>query len=218
MLQIITGKFFKSDDRYRHDGKGILYSNYHWVQPVKTVVGALEPIDLRGRTASYIFSYVNQIEKEHGRSILVRTGDGEVVEQFRLLCGFGLRGCFADDRIWVEHLFSAPNSWQSPDSDHVVPSAKRLSRRTDVERDRVASRLRDFVVSLESLCHRDQTTFTSPPSCATRARGSRVTSARACRSHRRWPTQSRFRPASQHCGAVSTPLVWRNHRYANTDA
>ncbi len=119
MLQIITGKFFKSEDRYLHDGKGILYSNYHWVQPVKTVVGTLEPIDLRARTAPYVFSYVNQIEKEHGRTILVRTGDSEVVEQFRLLCAFGLRGCFADDRIWVEHLCRADSTGLT---DEYVPS------------------------------------------------------------------------------------------------
>ncbi len=101
MLQIISGKFFKSDNRYIHEGKGIIYSNYSWVQPIKTCVATLEPVDTYRPVSSYVINYINQIEKEKtGR--LVRIGDPEIVQQFQLLCMFGLKAFFDIDRNNVE--------------------------------------------------------------------------------------------------------------------
>lgn len=98
MLQIISGKFFTGNDRYVHDGKGITFTNYSWVQPIKTCVATLEPVDTSGSVASYVIGYTNQIEKQEGSFALVRTGDSDVVEQFELLCTFGLRAFFHQDR------------------------------------------------------------------------------------------------------------------------
>lgn len=44
MLQIISGKFFKSENRHVFDGKGITYSNYAWFNPVQTCVATIEPV------------------------------------------------------------------------------------------------------------------------------------------------------------------------------
>lgn len=114
MLQIISGKFFSSDDRIRHQGKGIIYSNYSWVAPVETCVASLEPVDTFGSVASYVISYENQIEKEQPpeKNILVRAGDSEIVEQFELLCAFGLKAFFHQDKNTVdiscrEHRFNS---------------------------------------------------------------------------------------------------------------
>lgn len=101
MLQIISGKFFKSDNRYIHEAKGITYSNYSWIQPIKTYVATLEPVDTYRAVSSYVINYVNQIEKEKtGR--LVRIGDPEIVQQFQLLCMFGLKAFFDIDKNSVE--------------------------------------------------------------------------------------------------------------------
>jgi len=101
MLQIISGKFFKSDNRYIHEAKGIAYSNYSWVEPIKTCVATLEPVDTYRSVSSYVISYINQIEKEKA-GVLVRTGDSEIVQQFQLLCMFGLKAFFDIDRNNVE--------------------------------------------------------------------------------------------------------------------
>lgn len=101
MLQIISGKFFKSDNRYIHQGKGITYSNYSWIQPIKTCIATLEPVDTYRPVSSYVINYINQIEKEEG-SRLVRIGDSEIVQQFQLLCMFGLKAFFDIDRSNVE--------------------------------------------------------------------------------------------------------------------
>jgi len=102
MLQIISGKFFKSQDRHVHQAKGILYSNYAWIQPIATCIGVLEPVDSLRATSAYVFNYTNQIEREGDRAgELVRTGDTEIVRQFQLLCSFGFRAYFSDDRAAV---------------------------------------------------------------------------------------------------------------------
>jgi len=100
MLQIISGKFFQSEDRYRYDGKGILFGNYRWYEPIETCVATLEPVDIIGSVTSYVVSYVNQIEKpgKGGPGTLLRTGDAEIVEHFRLLSIMGLQAYFHHDR------------------------------------------------------------------------------------------------------------------------
>lgn len=103
MLQIISGKFFKTGDRHIFDGKGITYSNYTWFKPIKTCVATLEPVDTYAPVSSYVISYINQIEKDKdGRPETVRVGDAEIRRQFELLCIFGLKAYFDNKRIDVE--------------------------------------------------------------------------------------------------------------------
>jgi len=101
VLQIISGKFFKSEDRYIHNGKGILFSNYSWISPIETCVATLEPVDHFREISSYVLLYVNQIEKN---GVLVRTGDPDILEQFILLATFGLRSYFAPFRDEVSQI------------------------------------------------------------------------------------------------------------------
>ena len=85
MLQIITGKFFKKEERFKTPRKAVLFSNYKWIKPFETCIGTLEPVDNGGIT-TWVFSYVNQMEKDGDKSIIVRVGDEEIVEQrYRLL-------------------------------------------------------------------------------------------------------------------------------------
>lgn len=119
MLQIISGKFYEGTERYEHPAKGILFSNYAWVLPIQTRIGTLEPVDSYRAVSSYVFSYVNQMEKEERAGGLVRVGDAEIVRQFQLLCAFGLRAYFADDRSAV--LTNCRRRSRSS-SDRYVPS------------------------------------------------------------------------------------------------
>lgn len=116
MLQIITGKFFKTDDRHLSEGKGVLHSNYRWFLPIETSVGHLEPLDTRSAFTTYLYAYTNQLEKRQSNFELVRVGDGKIIEQFRLLCVFGLRAMFAEDRSWVAHLCRPGPVGQSDES------------------------------------------------------------------------------------------------------
>lgn len=105
MLQIISKKFFKSEDLIETECKGILYSNFSWIKPIHTCVAALEPVEpYMSPITSYVMSYTNCIEKDPPQSTVQinRIGDAEIVEQFRLLCIFGLRAYFHTYRDSVE--------------------------------------------------------------------------------------------------------------------
>lgn len=103
MLQIISGKFFKTEDRHKFDGKGITYSNYSWIKPIKTCVATLEPVDYFSPVTSYVISYIYQIEKDKdGRSRTVRVGDAEIIRQFELLASFALKAYFSETKVDVE--------------------------------------------------------------------------------------------------------------------
>jgi hypothetical protein len=106
MLQIISGKFFKTEEVFKTPSKAVIYSNYFWNQSIETCVGTLEPIDTYSEIKTYIFHYTNQIEKDsHQKGFqLVKVGDPVIVQQFMLICSFGLQAIFSTDRDEVEKL------------------------------------------------------------------------------------------------------------------
>jgi hypothetical protein len=129
MLQIVSGKFFKSQDKHMFDCKGILYSNFSWSSPIKTCIATIEPVDVYGSVASYVISYVNQIEKAEITSGfgMVRIGDTQIVQQFKLLCLFGLKAYFDTERYSVEQLCRKDKRYSR---DNEIPS-KFISRILD---------------------------------------------------------------------------------------
>lgn len=113
MLQIITGKFFRSDERHVSIRNGVLHTNYRWYLPIETLAGSLEALNAGSSLTTCIYNYTNQIEKSGGNFEIVRVGDGEIIEQFRLLCSFGFRATFSEDRSWVAHLCRSGTVGQS---------------------------------------------------------------------------------------------------------
>lgn len=98
MLQIASGKFFGEGERYEHEAKGILYSNLRWIDSIETTVGTLEPVEtFNTEVSSWVFSYVNRIEKGPAGGI-VRVGDEEIVAQFSWLCMIFFQAFFDGDR------------------------------------------------------------------------------------------------------------------------
>jgi hypothetical protein len=104
MLQVISGKFFKKPNRFTHDAKAVTYSNFSYYQSIKTCIATLEPADIFHESAvPYIINYTNQIEYDEIRpGVISRIGDPEIVQQFQLLCIFGLRAFFHTDKQNVE--------------------------------------------------------------------------------------------------------------------
>jgi len=124
MLQIISGKFFTKRAMYRHEGKGILFSNYKWYSPIETSVATLDMTDVIGSVSPCVVSYLNQIEKESktGAGVLIRTGDWEILEQFRLVSMIGLRALFHSRRDVVTALCrSTPLSMSDSTPGSLVP-------------------------------------------------------------------------------------------------
>ena len=59
MLQIITGKFYNSEDRYHNDCQGKLYSNVKFDNDRQIGHIKFEPSECGGDIAEYIISYDN---------------------------------------------------------------------------------------------------------------------------------------------------------------
>jgi hypothetical protein len=101
VLQIISGKFFGQNERIVLEGRGVLYSNFHWYPDVELEIGKLRAVNQAGFPYSYVFEYKNQLEKDTSSTIgfqLVRTGDSVIIEQFKYLSFFGLRAYFSNDK------------------------------------------------------------------------------------------------------------------------
>lgn len=120
MLQIISGKFFENDSIHISECKGILYSNFYWILPIETCIGTLEPVDIFNTTSisPYVFSYKNQMEISQDDAT-IQTGDSEIINQFRLLCIFGLSSFFDVDRNYVETLC---RKYPKNSSEKILPS------------------------------------------------------------------------------------------------
>jgi len=149
MLQIISGKFFESTERHSSEGKGILYSNIALHNKIDTSVATLEPADVYGQTSAYILSYNNQIEKDpkaQGFS-LVRTGDAEILRQFKYICTFGLRAIFEEDRN-VVYKMCRENPISS--HEHYVPSGY-INRILDLGIYAQQKEIDEFVAFVEDL-------------------------------------------------------------------
>jgi len=113
MLQIISGKFFNSDNRYAFDSQAILFSNYSWIDRVNGKIATLCPVFSKmGNQPVYIMEFVNQIEKTEN-SVLVRTSEDEIITQFQNILMFGLKSIFDTEKRVIEkncRFYSGTNS------------------------------------------------------------------------------------------------------------
>ena len=104
MLQIITGKFYNSEDRFHNDCKGILYSNasFRGVYDIGHIkIEAAESFD---GVDPYIIMYDNQLQSSHSGFELVKVGDEEILRQLKNILSFALNTVFDEDRSSVERI------------------------------------------------------------------------------------------------------------------
>lgn len=104
MLQIITGKFYNSEDRYHNDCKGILYSNvsFRGIYDIGHV--KIEAAESLGNIDTYIVMYDNQLQKSHSGFELVKVGDEEILRQLKNILSFAIDAVFDEDKSTVERI------------------------------------------------------------------------------------------------------------------
>ena len=104
MLQIITGKFYNSEDRYHNDCKGILYSNasFRGIYDIGHV--KIEAAESLGSVDPYIVMYDNQLQKSHSGFELGKVGDEEILRQLKNILSFALDAVFDEDKSTVERI------------------------------------------------------------------------------------------------------------------
>lgn len=104
MLQIISGKFFDSEDRFHTDCKGILYSNSSFRGKYDIGHIKIESTESLGNINSYIISYDNQLQKSNSGFELVKVGDEEILRQFKNIFSFVIDAVFDEEKSVVERI------------------------------------------------------------------------------------------------------------------
>lgn len=135
-----------------HEGKGILFSNCKWISPIETNIGILEPVDYSGDITGFIFQYKNQIEKD---GPLVRCGDDEVLEQFKVICSFGLKSYFSEHRSQVLKICSPVKSKKPQGS----PAKQFIENKVELGKFLNTEGIQDFIEITNKIISVDRKSF-----------------------------------------------------------
>ena len=95
MLQIITGKFFRSEEMYKTQQRGVLYSNYQMrhLEKIETAVGTLLTTTTWDDVSSLVYEVEEKLEKYHkdgSRAGLMAVGLDYLLEDFSAVVSFAL--------------------------------------------------------------------------------------------------------------------------------
>ena len=104
MLQIISGKFFDSENRFHNDCKGILYSNGCICGINEFEYIKMESVEAYNNVSSYVVSYDNQLEVIPASMQFVKVGDDEIMRQLKNILSFALNCVFDEDKAVVEKI------------------------------------------------------------------------------------------------------------------
>jgi len=104
MLQIISGKFFDSENRFHNDCKGILYSNgcISGINEFEYI--KIESVEAYNNISSYVVSYDNQLEVIPASMQFIKVGDDEIMRQLKNILSFSLNCVFDEDKAVVEKI------------------------------------------------------------------------------------------------------------------
>lgn len=104
MLQIISGKFYDSEDRFHNDCKGILYSNASFRGAYDIGHIRIEAAESLESVSPYIVMYDNQLQKSHSGLELIKIGDEEILRQIKNVLSFALDAVFDEDKSAIERI------------------------------------------------------------------------------------------------------------------
>src|SRR5688500_10105370 len=95
MLQIITGKFFTTDQLYVTHHRGVLYTNYHplWQRKTETAIGVLLPTIRQGNISTWVYEVDERLEAvrpDGQKEFMISTGGDEIIQDFSAVVAFAL--------------------------------------------------------------------------------------------------------------------------------
>jgi hypothetical protein len=107
MLQIITGRFFKTDELYRTQQRTVLYSNYRGHNSIDTLVGTYAPAAPSSDVISAVYLVEQQLEAvrpDGSREVLIAVHPEALAQDFAALLSFCLRVTCSLDPALVSRL------------------------------------------------------------------------------------------------------------------
>ncbi|WP_300380803.1 hypothetical protein [Clostridium sp.] len=105
MLQIISKKFFKSENYHRTEVKTIIYSNVNLFHKIESDTAVLNNIETYNGITTYLLTFENVLEYQEDKNFkLISIGQGEVVEDLLACFSFYFNGIFSSDKNFIENL------------------------------------------------------------------------------------------------------------------
>lgn len=149
MLQIISGKFFKSNERYDSIGQGILYSNASIFFDIETSIGKIIKISYSSGINTYLLSFQKGLEKPPKPlpGVMVATNDTDIINQFKYILTFGLKSFFDENKNNV-YINSRTTSIDS--NDILIPS-RIIPRFFDLKIDLTQNEIDNFIYLFERI-------------------------------------------------------------------
>lgn len=106
MFQIISGKFFDSEERFHNDCKIVLYSNAHFCGKHNIGHVLIESTELHGDISTFVITYDNQLQILDTGFQAVKVGDEEIAYQIANLLSISLNCIWGKNKNQVEKLCS----------------------------------------------------------------------------------------------------------------
>src|SRR6185295_3931219 len=107
MLQIITGRFFKTDELYRTQQRTVLYSNYRGYNTIDTLVGTYAPAASSSDVTSAVYLVEQKLEAvrpDGSQEVMIAVHPEALAQDFAALLSFCLRVTCALDPALVSRL------------------------------------------------------------------------------------------------------------------
>lgn len=158
MLQIIGGKFFRSqEEKYLHitPCKEVIYSNICFLDKIETSIFTIEPVHIHREINTYIISFNNKIEKQPGGGI-ISTGEAEIATDILVCLTFYFNGIFMKDINYLKELLRERDNvtGEKNTSRQMLPSILKVEiggrNRTDIE---------GFGQFIDTLCKLKRTSY-----------------------------------------------------------
>ncbi|MBW4862960.1 MAG: hypothetical protein KZY55_06610 [Paeniclostridium sp.] len=108
MLQVISGKFFKTskdEDLHITPRTYIVYSNVLITETINTNIFSIEPIYTRKTINTYLVKYSNKIEKQKDSEFQLNAiGDNEIINDIMACMSLFFMGIFTTDKDYLANL------------------------------------------------------------------------------------------------------------------
>ena len=105
MLQVISKKFFVSDDLYITNREVNVFSNIRTSNTIQCPIATMEPIETHNGVTRYLLKYDNIIEKQKNQHFqIIAIGDNRIVEDLLCCCSFWFKGLFSTKKNIIESL------------------------------------------------------------------------------------------------------------------
>ncbi|MEG1008532.1 MAG: hypothetical protein RSF67_01700 [Clostridia bacterium] len=105
MLQVISKKFFKSNNYHKTEVKTIIYSNVNLFHKIETEIAVLTNIETYNGITTYLLTFENVLEYQKDPKFqLVSVGEGEIIADLLACFSFYFNGVFSSDKNFIDNL------------------------------------------------------------------------------------------------------------------